>query len=398
MVVIKKVNAKSILDSRKERTIFVSIKTNVEKGKRISASAPSGKSKGKYEKPAYKKSLDKDIETLKKFSDYFSDDIIDNFDDIRRIEDIIDGHIGANTIFALESALLKALAKEKEKEVWQIIDFEKSKKLRFPRLVGNVIGGGKHSKGIENKKPDFQEFLLIPKTRKIKEAFEINQKIRDQVKKLLDKKNKEFKEKITDEGGWLTSLNDKQILDLLKNFDVDLGVDVAASSFYRRKKYHYKNPELKRTKEEQMSYISNLIKNFNLFYVEDPFYENDFKSFSKILGKFPDALIVGDDLTATNPKRFEQAIENKSINSIIVKPNQIGSLIKVKEVCEMAKKKNLKIIFSHRSGETEEDILADLAFGFQADFLKCGIFGKERETKIKRLIEIQKSFGIKRKV
>ena len=161
---------------------------------------------------------------------------------------------------------------------------------------------------------------------------------------------------------------------------------------------------LKRDSEEQLIYISNLIKNFNLFYIEDPFNEEDFASFSKLLHrsvypetknagakKFPKKLIVGDDLTVTNYKRLKKAIEMESINGIIVKPNQIGSLLKVKEVCDLAKNNDIKIIFSHRSGETEEDILADLAFGFQADFFKSGITGKEREIKIKRLIEIEKS-------
>ena len=97
-------------------------------------------------------------------------------------------------------------------------------------------------------------------------------------------------------------------------------------------------------------------------------------------------------MTTTNLKRFEKALENKSINAIIVKPNQIGSLIQVKAVCDFAKNNNIKIVFSHRSGETDEHILADLAFGFQADFFKCGIIGKERESKIKRLIEIERKF------
>ena len=136
--------------------------------------------------------------------------------------------------------------------------------------------------------------------------------------------------------------------------------------------------------------MSNLIKNFNIYYIEDPFDETDFEGFAKLLKRFPDRLIVGDDLTTTNLKRLEKAIKMKSINAIIVKPNQIGSLIEVKEVCELAKKNNVKIVFSHRSGETEETILADLAFGFQADFFKCGITGREREAKIKRLVEIEK--------
>ena len=177
----------------------------------------------------------------------------------------------------------------------------------------------------------------------------------------------------------------------MKNYGVNLGIDVASSSFYKRKKYHYENPRLIRTSEEQFSYLSNLIKNYNLFYIEDPFEENDFESFSLLLKKFPNSLIIGDDLTVTNSERLEKAIEKKSINAIIVKPNQCGSLLEVRRVCEIADKHRIKKVFSHRSGETEEYILADLAFGFQADFLKIGIDGYGREEKINRLIEIEKS-------
>ena len=382
MVVIRGVSAKTILDSRKEKTISISIKT--KKGN-FSASSPDGKSRGKNEAKPYKKDLESDIKAIKQFNDYFSEEKIEKFDDLRRIEDILDGHVGANTFFAIESAILKALAKEKRKQVWQIINPNAKK---FPRLVGNCVGGGKHSQ--TDKKPDFQEFLLIPKTKTVKEAFELNKKIRTNLAIDLKINDKNFKKKSSDEKGWMTSLNEKEVLDLLRGVKVPLGLDVAASSFFKRKKYHYENPLLKRTEEEQLLYLSNLIKNFNLFYIEDPFQEEDFESFAKLLKKFPGSLIVGDDLTTTNPKRFRKAIKGKSINAIIVKPNQIGPFTAVKEVCDLAKKNNIKIVFSHRSGETNEDILADLAFGFQADFFKCGITGKEREAKLKRLVEIEK--------
>ncbi len=388
MVVIKKVSAKQISDSRGEKTIFISINTNAGK---FSGSSPTGKSTGKYEAKSYKKSLKKDIETLKKFSDYFSDEIIDDFHDLRRAEDIVEGHVGANTLFALESAILKALSREKREKIWQIVNPELSKKnAKFPRLVGNCIGGGKHSKG---KKPDFQEFLLIPKTNSVKEGFRILKKGKKEIPYLLKNKDEKFQGKKNDENAWETSLNDKDVLDVLKNLKIPFGVDIAASSFHKRKKYTYYNPVLQRTKEEQLAYISNLIKNYNLIYIEDPFDEEDFESFAKLLKNFPKSLIVGDDLTTTNYKRLKKAIENKSINAIIIKPNQNGSLLEVARVCELARKNKIAIVFSHRSGETEEDILADLAFGFQADFFKSGITGKVRECKIKRLIEIEKKIG-----
>lgn len=387
-MIIKDVSAKSILDSRKAKTISVSIKTNVGK---FSSSAPNGKSTGKFASKIYKKSLEQDIETLKKFSDYFSNDIMEKFDDLRRIEDILDNHVGANTLFALESATLKAMAKEQKKEVWQLINPE-SKKL--PRLVGNCIGGGKHSESISNKKPDFQEFEIIPNSKSVIVSQKSNKSTKINASRILQELDSKFKKTKNDENAWMTSFDDKSVLEVLKKSidnKTDLGLDVAASSFYKRKKYHYKNPPLDRISEEQLNYLSNLIKNFNLFYIEDPFEENDFESFTKLLKKFPNKLIIGDDLTVTNYKRLEKAIKEKSINAIIVKPNQNGSLIEVKNVCDLAKKHNIKIVFSHRSGETKESILADLAFGFQADFFKCGITGEEREAKLNRLVEIEKS-------
>ena len=380
---IKGVDARIVLDSRKDKTILVSIKTNVGE---FSASSPSGKSKGKHEKKSYKKDIEGDVKTIRKFSDYFSEEALEKFEDLRRIEDIMEGHVGANTMFAFESAILKAMAKEQKKEVWEIIN-PNSKS--FPRLVGNCIGGGSHSS--LSKKPDFQEFLLIPKAKSVKESFETNKKTKEKIEYLLKKADKKFQQGKTDEDAWATSLNEKEILEILKELGIPLGVDIAASSFYKRKKYNYENPLLNRSEEEQFTYLVNLIKNFDVFYIEDAFGEEDFETFGKFLKKFPDRLIVGDDLITTNLKRLEKAIQMKSVNATIVKPNQIGSLIEVKEVCELAKKNNIQLVFSHRSGETEEDILADLAFGFGADFFKSGITGEGREVKIKRLVEIEKS-------
>lgn len=381
-MIIKRVSAKIILDSRKEKTVMVSIDTNAG---RFSASSPSGKSTGKYEAKMYNKDIEGDIKTIKQLSSYFSEEIIEKFDDLKRIEDISDRQIGANTVFALESAILKALAREQKKEVWELIN---SNAKKFPRLAGNCIGGGKHSSS--EKKPDFQEFLLIPNLKSVKEAFEINRETKKKVKEMLLIEDKKFKGERNDEDAWMSSLNEKEVLDILKKTKIPIGLDIAASTFYKRKYYNYHNPLFRRSEEEQFEYLSNLIKNFNIYYIEDPFGEDDFENFAKLAKRFPDRLIVGDDLTTTNPKRFEKAIKMKSITAIIVKPNQIGSLIKVKEICELAKKNDIRIVVSHRSGETEETILADLAFGFQADFFKCGITGSERISKMNRLIQIEK--------
>ena len=380
---ISGVSAKIIKDSRDEKTIYVSIKTNVGV---FGASSPSGKSTGKHEAKTYKKNIDSDIKRLKEFSDYFENEIIEDFSDLKRVEDVLEGHVGANTSFAFESAVLKAIAKEQKKEIWQLIN-PRARKL--PRLVGNCVGGGQHSEA--NMSPDFQEFLLIPNSKSIKENQEINKKTKESLKSLLKSVDNKFSEKKNDEDAWMVSLNEKQILEVLLKTNLPLGLDVASSSFYKRQKYQYQNPLLKRDKDEQLGYLTNLIKNFDIFYIEDPFEEEDFESFAKLVKKFPDSLIVGDDLIVTSEKRLSKAIKSKSVTAIIVKPNQCGSLLEVKRVCELAKENGIKLVFSHRSGETDETILADLAFGFGADFFKCGITGTEREAKIKRLIEIERS-------
>jgi len=388
-MIIKSVGAKKIKDSRGDFTIEIKIDTDIGKFK---ASAPNGKSKGKHEAKSYRKTIEGDIEALGKISDYFSNEYLEKFNDLRRIEDIVKGHIGANTLFALESAALKAMAEEQKKEIWQIINPDVCV---IPRLVGNCIGGGLHSKLIGGKRPDFQEFLLIPRENSAIKGFEDNKKAKEKSKFVLKKMDSKFKETKNDENAWMTSLNEKEVLDILSQTDLPLGLDVASAGFYKRKKYHYKNPPLDRTADEQLMYISNLIKNYPLIYVEDPFDEEDFESHKKLLEKNSNVMIIGDDLTVTNYKRLKKAIEMKSINALIMKPNQNGSLMEVKRVAELAKKNNIKMIFSHRSGETMENILADLAFGFEADFIKCGITGAEREVKIKRLIEIEKSLGKK---
>jgi enolase len=383
---IKGVSAGIVEDSRGKKTISVSVRTNSGV---FEASSPQGKSTGVYEARPYKISLQKDIKELKKIFKGFVEIEILGFSDLAVIEDIVKRRIGANTLFALESAILKALAFAKRKKVWQIIN-PKADKI-IPVFVGNCIGGGMHTKG--RKKPDFQEFLII--SRNIKNIREVYEELYSRLKK----KDNSFNGQKNDENAWVTGLGNEDILqilfDLKQNINFDIGIDAASSTFYSYKRYKYKNPGISRTLEEQLFYMKSLANSFQIYYLEDPFEENDFFSFARLKKMLSDTLIVGDDLTATNPQRLKAAIEQKSINAIIVKPNQIGSLLKVKEVCGLAKDNNIKIIFSHRSGETPENILADLAVGFGADFIKCGVIGKGRDEKIKRILEIKEEMGKK---
>jgi enolase len=165
---------------------------------------------------------------------------------------------------------------------------------------------------------------------------------------------------------------------------IHCGIDIASSQFFN-KRYNYKNSAKMLDKKNQIIYMAEIADKF--YYLEDPLDENDFDGF-KELRKKTKGLIIGDDLTVTNLDRIIRATKKKSINAVIIKPNQNGSLIAVKDIVDFCRKNNIKTIFSHRSGETSENILADLAFGFQADFIKTGICGRGRDDKLNRLIDI----------
>lgn len=405
---IKEVVPSIIKNSRGEETFQIIVRT--PRGNFI-ASAPGGKSTGKYEKPAFNKGIHWSFKILNEFcwKMYNKTFTLDSINDLDNFEKIIKkfefgfGEIGANGVYALETALLKAAAKEKGMELWEFIlkngNKKKEYELKMPIPVGNCVGGGMHSKGFNGKKPDFQEFLFISKANSVAKEIRKNLNAYEKVKVLLKKKHKSWSMKRNDEGAWETNLSNEEVLDIMKKvaekYDLNIGLDVASSTFYNpyTREYYYKNKRIERTREEQIEYMRLLAEKYKIIYIEDPIQQEDFNGYTKVLTDLEKhgCLIVGDDLTVTNLERTKSAYGIKSINSMIVKPNQIGSLVEVAKVIEFCKKSRIKIIFSHRSGETMDDALADYAVGFQADFIKCGIYGKERLVKLRRLIEIEKS-------
>lgn len=376
-MIIQEVKATKIKDSRGAETIEVSVNG-------CCASSPSGKSTGEHETPSYRKDINWNVEAINNFKEII-DVRIDEFGDLKKVEDLIVRkfklknvkQFGANALFALESAILKAVAESTYSDLWKIIN-PKAKKMPIP--VGNAVGGGMHS--YDKNKPVFQEFLLIPNERTFKDNVSAMRGTYELIGKII------MSQKKNDEGAWETSLNNEDVLTLVMQHrgQLRIGLDIAASSLFTRN--HYKYYHLKLSRKQQIEYIKSLIERFELFYVEDPLDEEDFEGFAEL----PETgLIVGDDLTATHIERLKKAVKMKSINAIIVKPNQNGSLLEVKEIVDFCKKNSIKIVFSHRSGETMDDALADYAFGFQAEYIKCGISTKWREVKLKRLIEIEKS-------
>jgi enolase len=393
---INLIKASKDLDCRKKETIRVDILFDSQ---HVFAIAPNGTSKSKKEVRDYSaKGLSYSIELINKIGKEIIEKKIkiEKFEDLEAIEEIIRKYdntkdfrvIGGNAVYALEAALIKAYAKINNIEVWSFI----KGKVNLPTPIGNCIGGGKHV-GYS----DFQEFLIIPRTKKFFEAYFIMKHTYEKAREELEKRKKLKGTNI--ENALIANLSNEETLDFLMeikdkvkemfNSSVDVGIDVAASNFYENRVYKYKNPIKNLTASKQLKFVQELIDKYKLAYVEDPFYEEDFESFRYLSKK--DCLVVGDDLTATNPEIIERAAKMNCINGVIIKPNQVGSLLVMKAAIDIAKKYGIVPIISHRSGEVEDDFIADLAVGFGFPYIKTGIIGKEREIKLRRIVAIEKS-------
>jgi len=395
---IKKIKAKKIKNSRGEDTINIRVESDNGVGE---ASAPSGASKGKHECKDFVLPIEESVKFLNTNEELRSLEI-NNFNDLNKLEKIVNkDKYGGNILIALEYAVLKCIG-----PLWKIFN-KKTRKL--PKPLGNVVGGGMHYK---KGGSDFQEFLVYPfGSKKLEKSIGANNRIHELTNQKLMEIDSSFKNKMTDEGAWVSSLSNIEILDLLSEvvkkvskefgFQIRLGLDIAASSFWDGKNYIYKNfskskKNRKLTKKEQIKFISKLIEDYNLLYVEDPLHEEDFSGFAELTKKFKDkVMIVGDDLTVTSISRLKKAVKEKSINAAIVKPNQIGSLLEMKKFVDELNKKNFYPIISHRSGETLDSSISHLAVGLEIPIIKCGISGKERVSKLNELRKIQSRIRLK---
>lgn len=404
---VKSVMPRFVKNSRGRRSIEVELITYEG---RFRCSAPSGKSTGKSEVACYrKKGISYSMKMLRVFckrlvgKNFIIKDVggLKDLNDLMRKFEARFGKFGGNVWYAVEGVFLRGAAADVGKELWEFIndDMNRGLKPKMPMPVGNCIGGGLHSKKIKGKRPDFQEFLLVGNAKSFGKAVTKNLRAYDYARTLLKKKEKGWRVKRNDEGAWMTSLANEEVLDILKRvskrYDLKLGLDIASSGFYDKGYYIYKNKSLVRDKVDQADYMIKLIRKFGIFYLEDGMDEEDFGGFKSLVEGVKKirrkVLIVGDDLTTTNLDRVRRAGRGKAINSMIIKPNQIGSMLEVKKVVEYCKKNKIVMIFSHRSGETMDNILADYCVGFGGQFMKAGIFGRERLVKLKRVMDIEKS-------
>ncbi|MBI2669391.1 phosphopyruvate hydratase [Candidatus Woesearchaeota archaeon] len=413
MAKITKVTARTILDSRGNPTVEVDM---ITQNGCYTAAVPSGASTGKHEawelRDGGKRFLGKGVQkAIRNIEKIIAPKVIGM--DCREQEKIdrlmikLDGtknksKLGANAILAVSLACARAGAAESRKWLFEYISSLANTKSKMPRPFFNVINGGKHA----GNNLVFQEFMISPRMKSFAENRRVGSEIYHLLKKDLHQKYGKGSTNVGDEGGFAPEQlkNAPEALHILMKAindagykgKVDIAIDCAASEFYKDGKYTVDVKKL--TAPELTTYYLHLIKRYPIISLEDPFEQEDFESFSE-LRKKTKIQIVGDDLTVTNNNRIKTAIEKKSCTCLLLKVNQIGTLTEALEAVRLAYAHNWKVMVSHRSGETEDTFIADLAVGLGCGMIKSGAPCRgERTAKYNRLVRIEQNFELKTKI
>lgn len=395
MVIIKEVKAREILDSRGNPTVEVEIKT---KDSFATASCPSGASVGTYEACELRDGgVRYDGLGVKKavynVNEVIAKNLIGHELDLEFIDSFLcelDGtenksRLGANAILPVSMACYRLYAKAKNKSLYSVLG---NKKI-LPVPFMNLINGGKHA----NNHLSFQEYMIAPRLKNFNESLRIGTEIYHYLGELVKKKYSAYG--IGDEGGFAPKLKkSSEGFELLSKAVDQLGytkyvkfaLDAAATSFYFNGKYIVDNKKL--TAEQLLKLYEDLISKYKLVSIEDPFHENDFEHF-RLLKK---VMVVTDDLTVTNIGRIKKAINYKACNCVLLKMNQIGTVTETLKTAEFVFKNKLKAMVSHRSGETCDSFISDLAVGLGCGMIKAGAPARsERLAKYNRLSEISEN-------
>ena len=401
---IKNVIGREILDSRGNPTVEVDV--ILESGVVGRASVPSGASTGEREalelRDGDNRFLGKGVLKAVYHVNHELRDLVVGMDvfnqkeiDYAMIE--LDGtetkkKFGANAILGVSMACLKAAAIEAKLPLYKYVGEGKT----LPRPMMNIINGGAHA----DNNLDFQEYMIIPLRETIKERIRVGAEVFQTLKKVL--KEKGYATSVGDEGGFAPNLGSNQegfelIMEAIQKagykpgLDVALAIDVAASEFYQDGKYNLKGEGRVLDREGLIAYYEELVAKYPIISIEDPVDENDWEGFSLITSKLGSKIqLVGDDLFVTNKKCLQKGIDNHAGNAILLKVNQIGTITETLETIELAKKNNYKTIISHRSGETEDTTIADLAVGLDLGQIKTGSMSRtDRICKYNELIRIE---------
>ncbi len=401
---ITSIKAREILDSRGNPTLEVDLFT---KQTCQSAAVPSGASTGKHEavelRDGGKRYLGKGVQKAVQNVEKKIAPLLRGMDchDQRKIDELMikkDGtknksKLGANAILGVSLAAARAASAENKKHLFQYLPglAGLNKKPSMPRPFFNVINGGKHA----GNKLAFQEFMIAPKAKTFAEALRMGSEVYHILKEVIEKKYGKEATNVGDEGGFAPPLERaEEALSLLTdaiqkagyNGKVEITMDCAASEFYKNGKYYL---HTKMSKEKLLEYYLRLIKEYPIISIEDPFEQEDFASFAELKRKSK-IQIVGDDLTVTNVNRIKKAVQNKSCNCLLLKVNQIGTLTEALDAVKLAYGNGWKVMVSHRSGETEDSFIADLAVAIGCGMIKAGAPSRgERIAKYNRLLRIE---------
>ena len=407
---IKNVKGRQVFDSRGNPTVEAEI--FLDNGVSASAISPSGASTGAFEAHELRdkdknKFLGKSVNlAIKNINNKISSKLIGlNSNDQKNIDKILldlDGsenktNLGANATLAVSLANSKCAALSNKKSLFKNL----GNSFSLPIPLMNIINGGAHADNDLN----IQEFMIRPDSSKnFMDAIEKCYLVIQNLKKLL--KSNKMLTNVGDEGGFAPSINtNEQALDLIVDAieksnlkpgkDLVICLDVAANELINDKGEYSIQSENYTSVEDNIRYYKKLISNYPIKSIEDPFAEEDWESWKKITNEIGSNIqIVGDDLFVTNAKRLSKGIEEKSANCILVKPNQIGTLTETLEVISMAKAANFNTIISHRSGDTEDTFIADLASATMSSQIKTGSLARsERVAKYNRLLRIEEELG-----
>ncbi len=400
MAKISSIKGRIIHNSRGTKTIEVDvISDNQYLGR---TAAPSGASVGKYEAVSFpeggtEESLRILNENSTKFLELESNDLKSIDEVIKSIDNTSNySKTGGALAYAVTIASMESAAKSAGKPLFELISEQND--YRFPIPIGNILGGGAHA---GPGTPDIQEILISATGSKtIRDAIETNFKVHKELRNVIEKTDPSFTNGRGDEGGWAPKCDNEKALELCAQAcenlgytlgqEVSLGVDFASSTQWNEKKqlYVYERAGFENTPEKQIEFAANIIEKYKLIYAEDAVHEEAFDDMSELVSKFPKTMIVGDDLTVTNKDILKKAIENKSCNTAILKVNQAGSLYDALEFAKVADSNDIKLITSHRSGESIDSHISHIGIGTNSKMLKVGVVGGERIAKLNELIRL----------
>lgn len=402
---ITDVVAREILDSRGNPTVEVKVYT--EKGSIGVFSVPSGASTGKREalelrdndERYFGKGVTKAVNNVNNTIKYNL--LGKEVEEQKTIDNIminLDGsenksNLGANAILGVSVACLKAAALDNGLPLYKYLN---KREVHIPFCMFNILNGGKHAAN----NIDIQEFMIVPKFNTFKESLRAASEVFHALKGIL--LDKGLNTNVGDEGGYAPDLknNEEALMIIVKSIEtagyipgknIFIALDVAASSFYNNETDTYNIDNTNKTREELLNYYLDIVGKYPVISIEDPFDEEDYEGFkmiTEVLGK--KISIVGDDLFVTNKELLKKGIEEKMCNAILIKPNQVGSFYETLETIVLAKQNKYTCIMSHRSGETTDTFISDLAVALNIPFMKSGSTSRgERIAKYNRLLEIE---------